>query len=118
MALCKYCGKAFAWGQTDNGRFTPLIPVGEEGDFDRSFQDENGVLRAPHIFVCVNRGGPTVKVVKLAQAVKANEIIGTPRTFAEKHPEKIDPETGEIFSCKVKRKPRVKLMPEGTEDAR
>ncbi len=108
MAMCKFCAKPFAWGQKDGGGFVPLIPVGEEGEFDRSFQDENGLLRAPHALVCIHRGGPTVRVTKLARAVKAEEIIGAPKPVS--HPEKIDPETGEIFSCKVRRKPRVKLQ--------
>ncbi len=121
MAICKFCNVTFAWGRDDaNEKWVPLIPVGDEGEFDRTFQDEGGNLRAHHHLVCVNRGGPTVRVTKLARSVKASDIIGqpTPPSFKEKYPEKIDPETGEIFSCKVKRKPRFKLKTAEATDVR
>lgn len=87
MAICKFCTKAFAWGVAD-GKFVPLIPVEEHHGFDRTFQDQDGVLRAEHALICVRRGGPTVRVARLARTVKANEVIGE-----RAH---IDSETGEI----------------------
>ena len=77
MPMCKFCGKAFAWGNSD-GKWVPLVPVGEEGDLDRAYQDESGLLRAAHNLICLNRGGVTVRVSKLARPVKAGEIIGAP----------------------------------------
>lgn len=76
MAICKFCGLAFAWGQKDDGGFVPLVPVGEDENLERSFQDENGVLRANHQDICTRRGGPTVKIVRLAKKVKGGDIIG------------------------------------------
>ncbi len=89
MAMCKFCGKAFAWGQED-GRWRPLVPIGEDADLDRDYQDENGVLRAAHSLVCVNKGGPAVRISKLAKKVKAKEIIGAPWGPP-------NPETGEVL---------------------
>jgi hypothetical protein len=89
MAMCKFCGKPFAWGYNEaEGRYIPLVPVDEHEGLDRNFQDENGVLRADHRTVCLMRGGPTVRVARLAKSVKAKEIIGTWSTP--------DPDTGEI----------------------
>lgn len=87
MAMCKFCGVAFAWGQKEGGGWVPLVPIQDHEGLDRSFQDENGVLRADHRIICVARGGPTVRVSKLARPVKAGEIIGT----------RVDQDTGEIL---------------------
>ena len=89
MAICKFCGAAFAWGNNNDGKWTPLVPLGEEGDLRRTYQDEQGNLRASHIDVCVNRGGPTVRVSRLAKAIEANEIL-RPTTY-------VDTSTGEII---------------------
>lgn len=75
MPLCKFCGKPFAWGN-DSGKWVPLVPVGEEGDLDRSFQDENGHLRAMHRGMC--NYVPAVQVVKLAVPIPAENVIRQP----------------------------------------
>lgn len=89
MALCKFCGKVFDWGRTEDG-YVPLVSIERQDGLLRNFQDENGVLRADHRLECVNRGGPTVRIVRLAKGIEPENIIGKK--------EKIDPETGEI-SC-------------------
>jgi hypothetical protein len=73
MALCKYCGKTFAWGKLVD-RWIPLIPVGEEGDLPRTYQDEKGDFRTAHSEVCVERI-PTVELVKLAAPLEAASIL-------------------------------------------
>lgn len=78
MPICKYCTKPFAWGLSD-GKYTPLVPVEDHDDLRRVFQDENGVLRAEHREVCVNRGGPTVRVSRLAVAVLPEHVLKKPR---------------------------------------
>lgn len=75
MPLCKYCQAPFTWGKTGDG-WVPLIPIGEEGDVPRTYQDENGELRANHRAICVVPGGPAVTVVKLAKAVHPDDILG------------------------------------------
>lgn len=89
MAICKFCGKAFSWGNAD-GKWVPLVPVGEDDSLDRAYQDENGRLRAEHRAVCVIRGGPTVRVARLAVAVPAANVLPSP-------PE-VEAETGEIVA--------------------
>lgn len=89
MSVCKFCQKAFSWGLNE-GRYVPLVPVDEHKGLDRSFQDENGELRAEHALVCVRRGGPTVRVARLARTVRASEIITPPTSF-------VDPDSGEIL---------------------
>lgn len=74
MPICKFCGIPFAWGNSD-GKWVPLMPVEDHEGYDRAFQDENGVLRAKHSLVCVQVGGPSVRVAPLARVVKAEEII-------------------------------------------
>lgn len=93
MAICKYCAKPFSWGIKDDGRFVPLIPVGEDDGMDRTFQDENGALRAEHWFICISRGGPTVRVAKLAKKIAADEVLPNRGVTL------VDPETGEILSA-------------------
>lgn len=78
MAICRYCGIPFAWGNSGD-KWLPLVPLGEEGDLDRDYQDENGALRSSHRQVCTQVGGPSVRVSKLARSVKADEIIGPPK---------------------------------------
>lgn len=74
MPVCKFCQKPFSWGLAD-GKWVPLVPVGEEGELDRAYQDENGVLRAEHRAVCLRQGGPTVRVARLAKAVPAKDVM-------------------------------------------
>jgi hypothetical protein len=86
MPMCKYCGVPFTWGN-DGERWVPLVPAGQEAALDRTFQDENGLLRAAHRDICVGFG-PSVKVAKLAKKIKAAEIAG--------EWSKPDPATGEV----------------------
>jgi hypothetical protein len=78
MPVCRYCGKPFAWGNAGD-KWVPLVPLGEEEDLDRDYQDENGALRASHVQLCANRGGPSVRVSKLARNIPAEDIIGPPK---------------------------------------
>jgi hypothetical protein len=91
MSICKFCAKPFSWGNSD-GKWVPLVPLGEDAELVRSYQDENGALRAEHRLVCVSRGGPTVRVSRLAVGVRPGDIIGAP----SRPKERIDAETGEI----------------------
>jgi hypothetical protein len=84
MAQCKYCQKPFQWGRTDD-RWVPLVPVADQAGLELLYQDENGVLRAPHAQVCVRTGG-SVHITRLPQKVK----------FIESTSFHIDPQTGEI----------------------
>lgn len=88
MPICKFCSKPFAWG-FDGERWTPLVPVGEEGTLDRTYQDENGDMRASHRDICVLRGGPSVNVVRLAKKIPAVDL--PPRQWTEPD------EHGEVF---------------------
>lgn len=90
MAMCKFCGQPFQWGRSDDG-WVPLQPVESHEGMDRHFQDENGVLRADHRLGCTNRGGPAVRVVRLAKSISGSDIIEPSRTFTEPD------ENGEIF---------------------
>lgn len=73
MASCKHCGVLFNWGRADD-KWVPLVPVGEEGELDRDFSDENGVLRSSHRQVC--NYIPSVNVIKLSKPVPADMILG------------------------------------------
>lgn len=77
MPMCKFCGKPFSWGQLD-GRWKPLVPVGDDDGLDRSFQDEMGNLRADHGLVCVRIGGPSVRISKLARPIKGSDVLPSP----------------------------------------
>ena len=74
MPFCKYCGVKFAWGRSET-KWVPLVPLGEEGDLDRTFQDENGQLRASHNAICQFAGGATVRVSELAKPIPADQIL-------------------------------------------
>ena len=74
MAMCKFCGKPFTWGNAD-GKWIPLVPIGEDEELDRDYQDENGALRAGHRNICVMAGGPSVMVSKLVRKIPAKEIL-------------------------------------------
>lgn len=106
MALCKFCGKVFAWG-LNGERWVPLVPVGEEGELPRTFQDSDGVLRSNHRDVCVNRGGPTVRVALLAKAIPASECLAFPTLPS------IDKDTGEIHVFYGPPKPKKRGRPRG-----
>lgn len=102
MAMCKFCGQPFSWGLQEDGKWIPLIPIGEEGELDRWFQDHNGVLRADHREICSNRGGPSVRIARLAKPIPAREVIQPRELFSVKRKSKKrrftdpDPDTGEI----------------------
>lgn len=78
MPMCKFCGVVFSWGH-DGERWVPLVPKGEEGTLDRSYQDENGDLRAEHRAICRGTGGPSVRVVRLAKKIEAASLTPTRR---------------------------------------
>lgn len=88
MAMCKYCGQKFAWGNAD-GRWVGLVPLGEEGGLERAYQDEDGNLRAAHRLVCSGPG--SVRIAKLAKPIPACSVMPSSA-------ESIDPDTGEIAS--------------------
>lgn len=79
MPICKFCAKPFSWG-VDQGKYVPLVPVEDGDNLSRTFQDENGALRAEHVLVCVRRGGPTVRIARLAVAVRPENILKTRST--------------------------------------
>lgn len=79
MAICKFCGDVFQWGQDQEGRFVPLIPSGEEGEHPRTHQDANGELRATHFAACTHRAGPLISVTKLAHPVHSSMVLEAPR---------------------------------------
>jgi hypothetical protein len=98
MPICKYCAKPFAWGNAE-GKWVPLVPAGEEGDLDRTYQDEHGQLRAGHRAACVIAGGESVRVARLAKSIPAADVLPQPVV-----PPAADPETGEIAPPKKRRK--------------
>jgi len=113
MAICKFCNVLFSWGQTTDGRFVPLIPVGDEGEVDRDYQDSDGVLRSTHRQVCTNKSGPLVRVYKLERNVKAKDVL--PRKEVVVAPETplptLDEHVAQILAKKAARrhrKPRAK----------
>jgi hypothetical protein len=99
MAICKFCSKPFAWGNAE-GKWVPLVPIGQDEGLDRAFQDENGALRAAHRVVCVIPGGPTVRISNLARAIPAGDVLPV------KPP--VDQETGEITFAPQFEKPKRK----------
>lgn len=86
MPMCKFCGVAFSWGH-DGERWVPLVPKGEEGGLGRSYQDENGDLRAEHRAICRSNGGPSVRVVRLAKKIEAASLTPTRWTQPDEHGE-------------------------------
>jgi len=75
MAICKFCNALMSWGQAPDGRFIPLIPLGDEGEADRDYQDGDGILRSTHRLVCTNKAGPLVQITKLARNVRAKDVL-------------------------------------------
>ena len=47
MPICNTCGEPFEWGW-DGERWLPLEPIATHEGLDRTFVDENEVLRADH----------------------------------------------------------------------
>jgi hypothetical protein len=47
MPACNTCGEPFEWGW-DGERWLPLEPIATHEGLDRTFVDENEVLRADH----------------------------------------------------------------------
>lgn len=83
MALCNYCGAPMDWAWDEiTKRWVPLEPEGSDGDLDKSFADENGVLRADHRDRC---RGKTINVRRLAKRVPADPTpIEAPRRGRKK----------------------------------
>lgn len=97
MAVCKYCNLPFQWSRVED-RWVPLVPIGQDDNLERGFQDEDGNLRAAHRLVCSDPGGAAVRAVRLPRPVLPHNLAGAWS--------KPDPETGEITRDK----------PEPTED--
>lgn len=79
MAACKNCGATIEWG-TMEGKWVPLIPIGEEPDGKRTHTDANGVLRALHRSICLGHTGavaitPLAKPVVIEQAPQQLELV-------------------------------------------
>lgn len=80
MASCKYCYQPMSWGMDAGGKYVALVPIELHDGLPRTFQDENGVLRASHRDVCTaERGAPLVRVARLAVKVQPENIIGEPK---------------------------------------
>lgn len=110
MSKCKYCQKAFDWGRSDDG-WVPLVPVSEHEGLDRTYQDEDGELRAHHHLVCVDRGGPSVRITKLPRKVRGSEVSTVKEPGPEPEPDKRKARLGEdlapgAFSLFRRRKPK------------
>lgn len=69
MAACRTCGSQFQWGRVD-GTWVPLEPVETHDDMDRTYVDENGVLRADHRDR--HPGGASVNATRLDVKIPAN----------------------------------------------
>lgn len=76
MPICKFCAMPMQWGRSDE-KWVPLVPLGEEGDLDRTHQDSDGNLRAEHRLICIG-WTPAVSVVKLAKPIPASDIVQVP----------------------------------------
>lgn len=68
MAVCNGCGQFFDWGFCD-GKWVLLEPIESHDDLDRTYVDENGMLRADHRDR--HAGGGTVNVERLTKKVKS-----------------------------------------------
>jgi hypothetical protein len=68
------------WGNQD-GKWIPLEPIATHDDLDRSFVDEDGVLRADHRDRC---RGKSVNITRLDKKVKAQEVLPTTKPKAKK----------------------------------
>lgn len=79
MATCKNCGEIIDWSTTEDNRWIPLVPVGQEKDGYRTHIDSNGALRALHKTVCNNSSGivklqPLSKPVVIEQEPKQGKL--------------------------------------------
>lgn len=70
MATCRTCGSEFQWGRVD-GTWVPLEPVTTHDGMDRTYVDENGVLRADHRDR--HSGGASVNAIRLDVKVPADK---------------------------------------------
>lgn len=69
MSQCKTCGEPIDWC-TQDGKWIPLEPIASHGDLDRSFVDEDGILRADHRD---RHRRPAVVITRLDKKVKAKD---------------------------------------------
>ena len=70
MARCKTCGNEIQFAWVD-GQWIPFEPIETHGDLDRSYLDENNVLRADHRDRHSNH--PSLTAIRLQQKVPAKE---------------------------------------------
>lgn len=76
---CKRCGLPIEWGFDERTqKWVPLEPEESHGDMQRTFVDENGVLRADHRD---RHGNGSVMVTRLDRKV--------PAAMAKNHPDEI-----------------------------
>jgi len=69
MPACHTCGEPFEWGW-DGERWMPLEPIATHEGLDRTFVDENEVLRADHRDKH-QEGMSGVNITRLAKKVPA-----------------------------------------------
>lgn len=72
MTICYTCGKSFDWGLVD-GKWVPLEPIATHSDLDRTYVDENGVLRADHRDTHGD-GAASVNADRLTKKIKAADV--------------------------------------------
>jgi hypothetical protein len=81
MPYCNGCGGVFEWGFHD-GKWVLLEPAATHDDLDRTYVDENGVLRADHRDR--HPRGETVNVERLSNKVKVADVPSEPLTKKER----------------------------------
>lgn len=73
MAQCKGCGSPMDWGYDSvTQRWIPLESIETHDDLEKSFVDENGILRADHRDRHEGRSG--VNVIRLDKKVPAEVL--------------------------------------------
>lgn len=81
MPLCTSCGAEFEWGFHD-GAWVLLEPIATHADLDRTYVDEDGVLRADHRDR--HPRGSTVNVERLDRKVRVADVPSEPLTKKER----------------------------------
>jgi hypothetical protein len=77
---CKQCGEEIDWGSVDGKKWVPLEPIESHDGMDRSFVDENGILRADHRDR--HNKNESVSIMRLDKKIKA-EHAGEPDAVSE-----------------------------------